>query len=113
MPRTICAVTSTGAFLPGHDGRGDDHVVFRDYFSHEFALAGVEGFVLRRGVSARILRILGLDGQFDEASAEALHLFLHGGPHIVGRNDRAQTTRGGDCLQTRHADADDQDARRV
>ena len=74
----------------------------------QFALAGVKSFVLRGAVAAGILRILGFDGQFDEASAKALHLLFGGGTHVVGGSDRAQPARGGDGLQAGDAGADDE-----
>ena len=52
-----------GRFLAGDDGGGDDHVVFRDDFAQQFALARVERFVLRGGVAAGVLRVLGFDGR--------------------------------------------------
>src|SRR5579872_7354907 len=40
------------SFFAGDDGGGDDDVMFGDDLSHQFALLGVESFVLRAGVSA-------------------------------------------------------------
>ncbi len=69
--------------------------------AEQFALAGVESFVLRRAVAAGILRIFGFDRQFDEAAAQALHLLFCGRAHVVGGGNRAQPSRGGNRLQTR------------
>ena len=65
-----------GRLLAGDDRGGDHHVAFGDHAGQQLALAGVESFVLRGAVAARILRILGFDGEFDEAAAQALHLLF-------------------------------------
>ena len=75
------AVTSTGDFLPGTTAAVIDHIALGDDSAEQLALALVKRFVLRLGVAARVLRVGRLDGQFDEAAAQALHLFLGGGPH--------------------------------
>ncbi len=91
---------------------GDDHVAIADNFAEKLALLAVKIFALRARVAAFVLRVLGFDGEFDETSAQALHLFLYRGAQIVGGNHRAQAARRGDGLQSSDADADDQHARR-
>src|SRR5580692_11401154 len=75
-----------GRLFSGDDRGGDDHVAFRDHAGQQFALAGVEIFVLRGAVATGILRVLGFDGKFDEAAAQALHLLFGGGTHVIRRS---------------------------
>ncbi len=100
-----------GRLLARHHRGGDDHIAFGDHAAEQFPLAGIESFVLRGRITASVLRVFGLDGQFDEAAAEALHLFFDGGPHVIGGNHRAEALGRGDGLQPRDAAADDQHAR--
>ena len=86
-------------FLAGNHRRGDDHVAFDHDFSEQFALAIVEILILRLGISSRVLRIGGFDGQFDKAAAQALHLFLGSGTQIICRSHRSQSASGRDGLQ--------------
>ncbi len=58
------------------------------------------------------LRLL-LDLDLDELGAEALDLFLHRRPHVVGLDDRAEALRGRDRLQARDAGAEHEHARRA
>jgi len=53
--------------------------MFGDDFAEQLALLAVKLFALRGGVAASVLRVLGFDGEFDEACAQALDLFLYGG----------------------------------
>ena len=110
MPLTMSAVTSSGDFVAGDYGGGDDDVAFGDDFAQQFALPAVEVFVLGAGVAAGVLRVFGFDGQFDEAAAEALDLFFRGGAHVVGGSYGAETAGGGDGLQSGDAGADDENA---
>ena len=48
--------------------------------------------------------------QLNEAAAQALHLFLGGGPQIISRGDCAQPARGGNRLQSGHARPNDEHA---
>ena len=63
------------------------------------------------GVAAGVLRVFGFEREFDEAGAEALDLFFYDGAQVVGGDDGAETARGGDGLESRDADAEDQNAR--
>ena len=90
-----------GRFLAGdHRGRDDD-VAFGDDLAQQLALALVERIVLRAGVTAGVLGVLGLDGQLDEPAAQALDLFLGGRAQVVRRGDGAQPARRRDRLQAR------------
>src|SRR5579864_1858601 len=74
-------------FLAGNN-RGRDHdIALGDDAGQQFALACIESFVLRGTVAAGILRVLRFDGEFDESSAQALHLLFGGGTHVIGRGD--------------------------
>ena len=97
--------------LAGNRRGGDDDVAAGDDFGHHLALAAVERLVLRLGVAALVLGVAGFKRQLDELRADALHLLLGGGPHVVGLHRRAEPPRGGDRLQPRHAGADDEHAR--
>src|ERR1700736_4278167 len=86
--------------------------MFRDDFAEQLALLAVKLLALRGGVAASVLRVLGFDGQLDEARAQALDLFLYGGAQIVCGNYGAKTTRGGDGLQPCDSAAQNQYPRR-
>ncbi len=101
-----------GRLSAGHDRGGDDDVALGDDAAEQFALALVEAFVLGFCVSALVFGVLGLDRQFDEAAAHALHLLLRGGADVVGRHDRTEASGGGDRLEPDDAGADDEDPRR-
>ena len=102
-----------GRFLAGNDRGRDDDVAFGDDLAQQLALALVERVVLCAGVAAGVLGVFGLDGQLDEAPAQALDLFLRGRAQVVRRGDGAQPARGGDRLQAGDAGADHEDARRA
>ena len=85
-------VTRIGAFLPGIAAVVMTTSVARDGFHHHLALAAVERFVLRGGVSALVLRVRDLNRHLDEARAEALNLLLDGRAHVV-RLDPAPSRR--------------------
>src|SRR4029077_1592377 len=70
------------------------------------SLAGVEVFILGGAVSAGILRVLGFDREFHEASAKALHLLFRGGTHVIRGRDSAEPARGSDGLQAGDSGAD-------
>ena len=109
---TISVVMRIGARFPGMSAvvittslRGDD-------FDHHLALAPVERLVLRLGVAALVFRVGGFERQLDESGAEALHLLLDRGPHVVGLDLGAEPARRRDRLKSRDAGADDEHARR-
>src|SRR6476660_8319500 len=71
------------SLLARNDRRRDDCIVFGNNLSQQFALFGVERFILRFCISASILGVLSFKREFDEARAQALHLLLYRRPHIV------------------------------
>ena len=105
---TVSLEISRGAARPGNRGRRDDDVGFGGVVGKHLLLLAQR---LRRdllGVAAGGLRIAGVDRNIDELGAEALDLLLDHGPRVVGLDDRAEATRGGDRLQPGHTGADDQ-----
>ena len=91
---------------------GDDDVALGHDPPEQLALAIVKRFILGTRVAARVLGILGLEGQLDEARPEALDLFLGGRPQVVRRGDGAEPPRRGDRLEPGHARPDHQHPRR-
>ena len=67
-----------GRLRSRHHRRRNHHVTLTHDTPEQFPLALIEGLVLRAGVSARILRVRGFEGQLDEPAAEALHLLFRG-----------------------------------
>jgi hypothetical protein len=84
MPFTASAVMRTGDFLPG--------------------IAAVAALVLGPGRFER---------QLDEPGAEALDLFLHRRPDVVGLDFGAETAGGGDRLEAGDAGPDHERVRRL
>ena len=105
-------VTSSGACLARDDRRADHHVALGHHAAEQLALALVERLVLGARIATRILGILGLDRQFDEAPPQALHLFLGRRPHVVSGSDGSQPSRRSDGLKPHHACTDNEDVRR-
>src|SRR4029079_19754591 len=94
------------------DERGRDHDVgFGDLLADGFAL-------FREDFRARFLRVaagvleVGEAGNLDEAPSEPLDLLLRRVADAGPRDDGAETLRGRDRLETGHARAEDDDARR-
>src|SRR5580693_7135893 len=100
-----------GRFFSWNDRRRDDHIAFRHHFSKKFALLFVELFSLGGGIAARVLSVFGFDGDFDEASAEALNLLLYSGAQVVSGNNCAKSSRSSDSLESGDTAADDKNAR--
>ena len=102
-PRTIAAVISIGAALPGTDGGRDHHVrALRRAcaISSRSLAAGRRDSSLR--VAARVHHASRrASSAADERGAQALHLLAHRGPHVERLDHRAQPARGRDRLQAR------------
>jgi hypothetical protein len=95
--------------VTGHRGRRDDDVGVGDFTQQRRLL----GLALVVGQFARVAprRVRG-DAELHEDRARGFGLFLRGAAHVVGSDLRAETLRGGDCLETRDAHAHDQNLRR-
>ena len=99
-----------GAALPGHR-RGADHRIARgDPRIEHFLLLELFLGGEFAGVAARAL---GGNAGLDELRAERLHLILRCAAHVIRFDYGAQSPRGGDGLQTRHAGTDDEHRRRA
>jgi len=105
-------VTSTGDFFPGMTAAAITTSLSAMTFPSSSRLFLVEAFVLRLGVATGILRIFRFNRKFNEAAAEALHLFFGRRTHVISRSNRAEPAGGRDGLETCDARADDQHTRR-
>ena len=97
--------------FPWNNRGCNDSVIFSDYFTQQLSLLRIEGFVLRLGISARVLRVLCFERKLHEPSAQTLHLLLDRRPHIVGRDHRTQPLCGRDRLQSSNSRPNHQYAR--
>ena len=99
-------------FLAWHN-RGRYHrVAFRNHFSEQLALLGIEGFILRFRVSACVLCIASFKWQFHKPSAQTLHLLFHSRTNIVRRHHSSHPLRRCNRLQSGDASTNYQNSRR-
>ena len=94
-----------GGLAPRHRRRGDDDVGAPDLLGQRGALA-VE--LLGGQLAGVAADALGRHAGVEEGGAQALGLFLGGGPDVVGLDHGAEPARRGDRLQAGDADAHDE-----
>jgi hypothetical protein len=94
---TIAARYEHRCAPPGHRGSGYHDVRSANVGGDHFLLAGQELLGLCGCVTPGAF--LGLQGQLDERSPEALYFLLGCRPHVVRADNRAQTARRGNGLK--------------